>query len=223
MSNDNSLIVRTYSSAQNYSDIFLAMQNFTEKRQHQSDEIWLLQHNPTYTQGLAGKPEHIKSKLPFPLVNTDRGGQITFHDPGQIMCYLLIDIKRKNLSIIDLIDKTEALIIATLNDCGIIASQNSELGRGVYVGQKKIASIGLKVKKYRSYHGFALNLSTNAKAFTHINPCGISNLQIANIHDYGNNFTPAQIHTKIIQHGRAQFEYDNIEIIRETINVCRTK
>ncbi|MBT4884883.1 MAG: lipoyl(octanoyl) transferase LipB [Legionellales bacterium] len=223
MDNNKKLIVRTYSSLQDYSYIFAAMQQFTADRQDKPDEIWLLQHKPTYTQGLAGKPEHIKRKLPFPLVKTDRGGQVTFHDAGQIMCYLLIDIKRKNLSIIDLINKTESLIIAVLKDCGITATQNSELGRGIYIGQKKIASIGLKVKKYCSYHGFALNFATDITAFTYINPCGISNLQMTNIHDYENNFTPEQIHTKIIQHGRAQFEYDTLEIIRETNDVCTTK
>ena len=219
-----SLAVRSYRDLQPYAETAQAMQAFTATRSNCADALWLLRHPPVYTQGLAGKAEHITSHLPYPLVQTDRGGQVTFHDPGQIMGYILIDIRRKGLSIIDLIDKTEATLLAILHQYGIEASCDDHLGRGIYVSGKKIASIGFKVRRYCSYHGFALNVSTETAAFNHINPCGIRNLPIANIVDYVPSATIPPIQHDLIDHIQTQFAYDHVTITQpEKEDVCTTE
>lgn len=219
------LEVTSYTNLQPYDSTISAMQSFTASRgQNTPDAVWLLQHPSVYTQGLAGKAEHITNHLPYPLVQTDRGGQITFHDPGQIMGYLLIDIKRKRLSIIDLIDKTEAVLLTLLQQYGIQASRDNHLGRGVYVSGKKIASIGFKIRKYCSYHGFALNVATETAAFSHINPCGIRNLAMANIRDYVSSVTITRIQEDLISHIQTQFDYNHVVINQpEKDNVSTTE
>jgi lipoyl(octanoyl) transferase len=207
----NPLIVRQFNSLQDYSYILKRMQEFTNERTPETpDEIWLLEHKPIYTMGLAGKDQHIIKKLPHPVVKCDRGGQITYHGPGQLICYFMIDLKKARLSIIDLIDNIEKIIILTLSDIGIIAEQNHAIGRGVFIGTKKIASIGIRVKKYKSYHGFSLNYSVDLSSFQYINPCGHANLRLTNINDYLNNFTKAEINTKITTHCRKIFNYDSL-------------
>jgi lipoyl(octanoyl) transferase len=220
-----SLAVTSYRDLQPYPPTVSAMQSFTASRGPSTpDSVWLLQHPPVYTQGLAGKAEHIMTQLPHPLVQTDRGGQVTFHDPGQIMGYLLIDIKRKGLSIIDLIDKTEAVLLTLLHQYGINASCDDHLGRGIYVSGKKIASIGFKVRRYCSYHGFALNVATETHAFSHINPCGIRNLAMANITDYAPDATIGCVQHDLIDHIQTQFDYDHVTINQpEKDDVCTTE
>jgi len=220
-----SLAVTSYRDLQPYNSTVSAMQSFTASRGEDTpDAAWLLQHPPVYTQGLAGKAEHITSHLPHPLVQTDRGGQVTFHDPGQIMGYLLIDIKRKGLSIINLIDKTEAVLLGLLHQYDIQATCDDHLGRGIYVSGKKIASIGFKVRKYCSYHGFALNVATETAAFGHINPCGIRNLAMANITDYVPSATITRVQHDLLDHIQTQFDYDCLTINQpEKDNVSTTE
>lgn len=205
-----SLIVRHFTKPLNFETSLQRMQSVTAASVNDHDEIWLLEHPSVYTLGLAGEEKHIITSLPHPIIRCDRGGQITFHGPGQIICYLLIDLKKSNLSIIDLVDGIETVIIETLRELGINAEQNSNIGRGVFVSDKKIASIGIKVKKYKSYHGFALNYNVDLKAFRNINPCGHENLGMTNITSHVNTFTKDEIHTKIINHCYKIFHYDSL-------------
>ena len=210
-----SLKVVEFRDPQDFGKIFHLMQEKTKSRENFSDEIWLLEHSPVYTQGLAGKEQHVIAKLPYPIVRCDRGGQVTFHGPGQIICYFMLDLKSAGMHIIDLVDNIEAIIINTLKDLGIDAKQEQDLGRGVYVNGKKIASIGIKVRKYMSYHGFALNYNVDLNAFSYINPCGHVNLGMTNIVNYSKNFTRAEIHTKITNYCYEIFKFDSLVKVNE--------
>lgn len=180
------LIVR-WLGLQDYLSTWQAMQSFTNTRDASTiDEVWLLEHLPVYTQGQSGKPEHIISDLNHPIVQTDRGGQITYHGPGQLMVYTLVDLKRKKFSIRDIVCKLETSIIDLLSAKNITAQANRE-APGVYVAGKKICSIGLRVRRGCVYHGIAFNINMNLKPFFCINPCGFQNLQMTDL----NSLTPA--------------------------------
>ena len=209
------LKVVQFQKPQDFNKILFLMQEKTQNREDFSDEIWLLEHHPVYTLGLAGEDKHIINKLPHPIVRCDRGGQVTFHGPGQIICYFMLDLKSAGIHIIDLINSIETIIINTLKDLGIDAKQDQDLGRGVFVNGKKIASIGIKVRKYMSYHGFALNYSVDLSAFSHINPCGHENLSMTNIVNYSKNFTRAEIHTKITTYCYEIFKFDSLVKVNE--------
>lgn len=168
-----------------YQQTFQQMRDFTDSRNEQTaDELWVLQHHPVFTQGQAGKAEHILNPGSVPIVQSDRGGQVTYHGPGQLVCYLLFDIKRKHLSIRDLVDGIENSLIRMLAEFSIKASAKSK-APGVYVQGKKIAALGLRVKKGRSYHGLALNISMDLEPFTRINPCGYAGLQVTDLAHLG--------------------------------------
>lgn len=160
------------------------MQAFTDTRTSSTpDQLWLLQHNPIYTQGLAGRSEHVLNPQNIPVVQTDRGGQVTYHGPGQLMLYALFDINRMGLSTRDFVRRLETVIVQVLADYGIVAAGRED-APGVYVGEKKIASIGLRVRKGCSYHGCSLNVAGDLEPFQGINPCGFNRLQMTCIGDY---------------------------------------
>ena len=169
---------------QPYEQVIQQMQSFTSNRKDDTpDEIWLLEHPPVYTQGQAGKKEHLLNQGNIPLVQSDRGGQITYHGPGQLIAYFLLNINRRNLGIRTLVCKLEAVIINLLADYNITAS--TQCGApGVYVNQKKIASIGLRIKNGCSYHGLALNIKMDLTPFHGINPCGYAQLEMTQMHDF---------------------------------------
>lgn len=158
------------------------MKDYTESRDAAStDELWLVEHDPVFTLGLAGKEEHILIKThDIPIVNTDRGGQVTYHGPQQIVIYLLIDIHRLNISVRDFVVKIENSIIKFLARYGVDAYGDRD-APGVYVAGKKIASLGLKIRKGRSYHGLSFNFNLDKKPFSYINPCGYAGLQVVNM------------------------------------------
>ena len=161
-----------------YQGAWESMKQFTDSRGPDSqDMLWLMQHPPVYTQGLAGRPEHLLNPQSIPVVRSDRGGQITYHGPGQLMLYSLFDIDRMGLGTRDFVRQLEAVIVALLADYGIHAAGRVD-APGVYVGDKKIASIGLRVKKGRSYHGCALNVDGDLEPFSGINPCGFHTLEM---------------------------------------------
>ncbi len=151
------------------------MKQFTETRDANTlDEFWILQHKPVFTLGLAGKEEHLLFKdHDIPVIRVDRGGQVTYHGPGQIVIYTLIDLKRNSLSIRDLVERLEQGIISYLANNNIIAN-GDRCAPGVYVEGKKIASIGLKVRKNCTYHGISFNASMDTTPFSYINVCGYS-------------------------------------------------
>lgn len=168
-----------------YQTTWQAMKRFTESRTEQTiDEIWLLQHPAVYTQGIAGKPEHLLYNTDIPVIKTDRGGQITYHAPGQLIVYLLLDIRRLRLGVRELVRRMEYAVIDLLNDYCIEANGRVE-APGVYVGDAKIASLGLKIKRNFCYHGIALNVDMDLEPFNAINPCGYAGLQVTQLKDLG--------------------------------------
>ena len=159
-----------------YLETWQAMQVFTDTRDATTpDEIWLLQHHPVYTQGQAGKAEHLLHQTDIPVVQSDRGGQITYHGPGQLIAYLLIDVRRKGMGVRQLVTAMEQAVIALLASSGIQATAKAD-APGVYVNGAKIASLGLRIRRGCSFHGLALNIDLDLTPFTHINPCGYAGL-----------------------------------------------
>ncbi|MFY7698239.1 MAG: lipoyl(octanoyl) transferase LipB [Legionella sp.] len=183
-----------YLGVQSYLAVWQDMKTFTSTRtQNTDDELWLLEHSPVYTQGQAGKAEHmIVQPSSIPLIQSDRGGQITYHGPGQLIAYVLIDIRRKNMAIRTLVSKLETLVILTLSDYQMNA-ETINGAPGVYVSGKKIASIGLRVKNGCTYHGLALNVAMDLSPFSNINPCGYSKLEMTQIQNYQPNITIEEV------------------------------
>lgn len=180
---------------QDYLSTWEKMKQFTLARTYQThDECWLLEHPAVYTQGQAGKAEHIINPADIPIIRTDRGGQVTYHGPGQLVVYLLMDLNRRNLGIRTLVLKLEYILISLLTNYKINAITR-EKAPGVYVADKKIASIGLRVKNGCTYHGIALNVSMDLTPFAGINPCGFAKLQMTQMRDYipDVNFTDVTI------------------------------
>ena len=168
-----------------YQPTWQAMKDFTHNRSEQTrDEIWLLQHRPVFTQGIAGKPEHLLDDHGITVIKTDRGGQITYHGPGQIIAYLLLDIRRLKLGVRELVRQMENAVIGVLQDYHVQAAGRAE-APGVYVGKAKIASLGLKIRKNFCYHGIALNVDMDLTPFSYINPCGYQGLQVTQTKDLG--------------------------------------
>lgn len=161
------------------------MKVFTAQRGPETpDEIWLLQHPPVYTLGLAGKPEHLLHSSDIPVVNIDRGGQITYHGPGQIVIYLLLDLKRRGIGVKDLVRRMEQAIIDLLAAYDVHAERRDK-APGVYVGEAKIAALGLRIKNNCSYHGLCLNVDMDLSPYANINPCGYAGLQVTQTCDHG--------------------------------------
>ncbi len=161
------------------------MKDFTATRTADTrDEIWLLQHPPVYTQGQAGMPEHLLRANDIPVVKIDRGGQITYHGPGQIVAYLLLDLRRWKLNVRELVRLMEQAAIDLLAQHGVSAQGRND-APGVYVGDAKIAALGLKIKNGCCYHGLALNVNMNLSPFANINPCGYVGLQVTQTKDLG--------------------------------------
>lgn len=168
---------------QPYEPVWQEMREFTLTRTADSpDELWLLQHQAVFTLGQAGKREHILDAHGIPIVKTDRGGQVTYHGPGQLVVYLLIDVRRRKSGVRDLVDLIESSIIALLEDYGVNA-QTRPRAPGVYVGDKKIAALGLRIKQGCSYHGLSLNIDMDLTPFTYINPCGYAGLETTQLRD----------------------------------------
>ena len=168
-----------------YQTTWQAMKDFTQHRSEQThDEIWLLQHPPVFTQGIAGKPEHLLHDHGIAVIKTDRGGQITYHGPGQVIAYLLLDIRRLKLGVRELVRQMENTVIGVLEDYHVEAAGRAE-APGVYVGEAKIASLGLKIRKNFCYHGIALNVDMDLTPFSYINPCGYQGLQVTQTKDLG--------------------------------------
>ena len=161
-----------------YQSTWDAMKKFTAERTPETrDEIWLLQHPPTYTQGLAGKPEHLLNPTDIPVVKIDRGGQITYHGPGQIVAYLLLDMRRWKIGVRELVNVMENSVIDLLAEFGVKAANRVD-APGVYVNGAKIAALGLKIKHGYCYHGLSFNVDMDLSPFANINPCGYAGLQV---------------------------------------------
>ena len=170
---------------QSYVPIWQAMQRFTEARDADTpDELWLCEHDPVYTQGQAGKPEHLLNAGNIPVVQCDRGGQVTYHGPGQLMAYALIDLRRKNIGVREFVSLLENATIAALQMYAITAHAKAH-APGVYVGAEKIMALGIRVRRARTFHGLALNVCMDLAPFAGINPCGYSELRHTTVYDEG--------------------------------------
>ena len=166
-----------------YQSVYDDMVATTESRDPNSaDELWFLQHFPVFTQGQAGKAEHVLMAGDIPVIQTDRGGQVTYHGPGQLVVYLLIDIKRKGWGPRQLVAAIERALVACLADLGIESAPRED-APGVYVGVKKIASLGLRIRNGRSFHGLSLNINMDLQPFQRINPCGYAGMEMTQIVD----------------------------------------
>ena len=167
-----------------YAPVFEEMKAFNANRiADTEDELWVVEHPSVFTQGLAGKPEHLLASSDIPVVQIDRGGQITYHGLGQLVVYTLIDFKRRKTSVRHIVSALENAIIATLAQYNI-QSTNDPNRPGVYVGKRKIASLGLRIKNGSVYHGLALNVNMDLEPFHQINPCGYAGLEMTQIADY---------------------------------------
>ena len=171
-----------------YQTAWQAMQRFTNQRGPQTgDELWLLQHPPVFTQGQAGKAEHVLFPGDIPVVQVDRGGQVTYHGPGQLVCYLLIDVRRRGIGVRALVSHIEQSLIDLLASYGVAALAKPD-APGVYVNERKIGSLGFKIRKGRSYHGLALNIDCDLFGFHTLNPCGYAGLEMVRIQDLVPNY-----------------------------------
>ncbi len=181
-----------------YERVWHAMQAFTNHRDPQTpDELWLVQHPPVFTQGQAGKAEHILAPGDIPVIQVDRGGQVTYHGPGQIVAYPLIDIKRLGMGVRELVRGIEQAIIQVLNSydiqAGLIAG-----APGVYIDGVKIASLGLRIRKGKSFHGLAFNIAMDLEPFQRINPCGFQGLQVTQLSALANEVRISDVEERLL-------------------------
>ncbi len=168
-----------------YQTAFDEMRHFTEQRSADTpDEIWLLEHPPVFTQGLNGKPEHLLNPGDIPVLQVDRGGQVTYHGPGQLVAYLLLDLRRRKLGVRHVVSAMEQAVIALLADYDITAEARQD-APGVYVDGNKIAALGLRVRRGCSYHGLSLNVAMDLEPFSRINPCGYQGLGVTQLQALG--------------------------------------
>lgn len=170
---------------QDYEPVFRRMREFTLARTADTaDELWFLEHPPVFTQGQAGKPEHVLNAGGIPVVQSDRGGQVTYHGPGQLVVYFLLDLQRLGYGIRSLVTRLEQSMVDCLAGYGIQAAARAD-APGVYAGADKIGSIGLRVRKSCTYHGIAMNVAMDLEPFARINPCGYRGLAVTQISDLG--------------------------------------
>ena len=168
-----------------YEPTWRAMQRFTDERGDDTpDEIWFLEHPPVFTLGMNASPAHVLAPGDIPVVQIDRGGQVTYHGPGQLVVYPLIDLRRAGLGVRDLVTAMERSVIAYVAQFGI-AAECRRSAPGVYVDGKKLASVGIRIRRGSSYHGLAMNVSLDAEPFTRINPCGYEGLEVTRLADLG--------------------------------------
>lgn len=209
----NTLLVRQLGQ-RDWQPISDAMHHFTDQRDsNTADEIWLVEHHPVFTQGQAGKAEHLLMPGDIPVVQSDRGGQVTYHGPGQQVMYVLIDVKRRKMGVRELVTALEETVIATLADYDISARARPD-APGVYVGDDKICSLGLRIRKGCSFHGLALNVAMDLAPFLRINPCGYAGMQMTQLSQLQPGVTPADVRPRLVQHfarltGFTQLEWQN--------------
>ncbi len=176
--------IRYFSGLQSYLPLWAEMKNFTEQRTPETpDELWLLEHHPVFTQGRAGKPEHVIAPGEIPVIATDRGGQITYHGPGQLVGYCLFDIRRKGWGPRRLVCSIEQVLLDYLQTQGVEGHRIAG-APGIYVGDAKIASLGLRIYRGCSYHGFSFNVHMDLEPFSRINPCGYAQLKLTQLGDW---------------------------------------
>lgn len=206
-SNPNPLIVRDL-GLQEYLPIWQAMQDFTAKRDATTpDELWCLEHPAVFTMGLNGKEKHLLNIQNIPVINIDRGGQVTYHGPGQLVIYTLIDLARLNIGVKELVTHIEKAIIAMLKQYDINAS-GKEGAPGVYVEEEKIAALGLRIKRNKSYHGLSLNIDMDLSPFQQINPCGYEGMPVTQIKELKPELDLSNVQKDLASHLSKLLGYD---------------
>ncbi len=184
---------------QSYEVAWDAMRAFTDTRDPTTpSELWLLEHPPVFTLGQAGRLEHLRSPGTIPVVRTDRGGQVTYHGPGQLVAYLLLDLRAAGLGVRPLVTLLEQAVVTLLAGWGIAAEARAE-APGVYVGGRKVASLGLRVRRGCSYHGVALNVDGDLEPFSRIDPCGYPGLAVTRLHDLGVDLGVAEVGQRLAE------------------------
>ena len=182
---------------QAYEPVWHAMQRFTDQRgSDAADEVWLVQHPPVFTQGQAGKSEHLLLPGDIPVVQVDRGGQVTYHGPGQLVVYLLLDVRRRGFGVRELVSRIENALIELLAGFGVIAAAKPD-APGVYVEGAKIASLGLRIRRGCSFHGLALNVDMQLEPFQRINPCGYAGLAMTQLCDHAGSIEFAEVSARL--------------------------
>ena len=200
------LLVR-HLDRQPYEPVWHAMQAFTDARGPDTpDELWLVQHDPVFTLGQAGKPEHVLAPGDIPVLNVDRGGQVTYHGPGQIVGYPLIDLRRAGVGVRELVRRIEQALIDTLAHWQI-AAERLDGAPGVYVAGAKIAALGLRVRRGCSFHGLAFNVAMDLEPFQRINPCGYKGLAVTQVLDLGGPSQLAQVEDVLVDQFCRQFGF----------------
>ncbi|MCH9644355.1 MAG: lipoyl(octanoyl) transferase LipB [Gammaproteobacteria bacterium] len=218
----NTLLIRKLKKS-SYLPIWQEMQQYTQERSDQSlDQLWLLEHEPVFTQGKAGKAEHVLNPHDIPIVQTDRGGQVTYHGPGQLMAYTLFNLQQLQLNTRDFVCTLEKTIIDFLAHYDIKASGDRN-APGIYVDGAKICSIGLRVRKGFAYHGIALNVDMDLTPFSYINPCGFKNLKMVQIRDFCPQQTLTHVRDAIIPYFIKHFGYTEQITLKEQQHVEPTK
>ncbi|BFN32241.1 lipoyl(octanoyl) transferase LipB [Vibrio harveyi] len=200
---------------QDYEPVWKAMHEFTDQRTDDTpDEVWLVEHNPVFTQGQAGKAEHLINTGDIPVVQSDRGGQVTYHGPGQLVAYFLINLRRKKLGVRDLVTHIENLVINTLKAYNIDSAARPN-APGVYVGGKKICSLGLRIRKGCSFHGLALNVNMDLGPFLRINPCGYEGMEMVQVSQVGGPEDIEAVEKQLIQELVTLLDYEQVDFSTE--------
>lgn len=203
------LIVRQLGQ-QPWASVSEAMHYFTDNRTaHSADELWLVEHPAVFTQGQAGKAEHLLAPGNIPVMQSDRGGQVTFHGPGQQIMYVLIDIRRRKLGVRELVTALENTVIDTLAEDGLQAYARLD-APGVYLAEQKICSLGLRIRHGCSFHGLALNVDMDLSPFTRINPCGYADLTMTQLRDHGSSREMAQVSQDLVKHFTHYIPYQQV-------------
>ncbi len=187
------------------------MHHYTDQRTAESrDEVWLVEHYPVFTQGQAGKAEHLLMPGDIPVVQSDRGGQVTYHGPGQQVMYVLIDVKRRKTGVRQLVTALEETVIAVLARFGVAARARPD-APGVYVGDEKICSLGLRIRKGCSFHGLALNVAMDLSPFLRINPCGYAGMNMTQLQHFRPEVTLADVRPLLAETFAQQLGYQQVE------------
>ncbi len=198
--------------SRDYLDTWTAMREFTEARTPETiDELWLVEHPPVYTLGRNGDPAHILNANGIPIIESDRGGQVTYHGPGQLVAYTLFDLNRLGIGIRSLVTALENAVINTLSQYGIPSEARRD-APGVYVNGQKIASLGLRIRKGYSYHGLSLNVDMDLTPFTSINPCGYPGLQVTQLKDLGVPVKTYEVAITLVGAVMREFNYSGIDL-----------
>lgn len=192
---------------QPYEPVSIAMHEFTDTRDENTlDEIWLVEHPPIFTQGQAGKAEHLLMPGDIPVIQSDRGGQVTYHGPGQQVMYVLLNLKRRKLGVRELVTLLEETVVNTLAEFDIEAHPRAD-APGVYVGEMKICSLGLRIRKGCSFHGLALNIDMDLSPFHRINPCGYAGMEMTQMRQFSDNIAIDNVRPRLVNAFLALLNY----------------